>query len=74
MGVARLGFAEDIVTHYLRSGLAMAKHIARIQDQTLMTIRRWRSLGFMVYIWEQISLFSKGVSFHMIAHPWFQHI
>ena len=61
VGAARLGFAlEDFGTHSLRSDGAMAMHIANVPDRTLMAIRRWRSLGFMVYIWQQISSFSRG--------------
>ena len=33
---------------------------ANVPDQTLMAIGRWRSLGFMVYIQQQISSFSMG--------------
>ena len=48
VGAARLGFApEDIGTHSLRSGGAMAMHLAEVPNRTLMAIGRWRSLGFM---------------------------
>ena len=75
MGVARLGFApEDVGGHSLRSGGAVAMHIVNIPDRTLMAIRRWRLLGFMVYIQQQISSFNTGVSVRMSAQPWFWHL
>ena len=46
MGMARLRFVpEDVGTHSLCSGRAMAMHIANVPDQTLVAIGRWRSLG-----------------------------
>ena len=75
VGAARLGFSpEDIGTHSLRSGGSMAMHFAEVPDQTLMAIVRWRSLGFMVYIQQQISSFSTGVSVKMSQQPWFRHL
>ena len=75
VGVAILGFApEDVGTHSLRSGGAMAMHLAEVPDGTLMAIGRWRSLGFMVYIQQQISSFSTWVSVKMSQHPWFRHL
>ena len=53
---------------------AMAMHLAEVPDQTLMAIGRWRSLGFMVYIQQQISSFSTGVSVKMSQQPWFRHL
>ena len=51
VGADRLGFApEDIRTHCLHSGRAMAMHLANVPNRTLTVIGRWRSLGFMVYI------------------------
>ena len=52
----------------------MAMHIANVPDRTLMAIGQWCLLGFMVCIQQQISSFSTGVSVHMIAQPWFQHL
>ena len=74
IGAARLHFApEDVRTHSLRSGEAMATHLAGAPDWTLMAIGRWRSLGFMVYIQQQISSFSAGFSAKMSRQPWFRH-
>ena len=60
---ARISFSpEDVGTHSLRSGRAMAMHLADVSDRNLMAIGQWRSLGFMVYMQQQISSFSAGVS------------
>ena len=75
VGAARLGFVpEDVGTHSLRSGGAMAMHLVEVPDRTLMAIGRWRSLRFMIYIQQQISSFSTGVSVKMSQQPWFQHL
>ena len=75
MGVARLGFApEDVGTLSLRSGGAMAMHLANFPDRTLAATGRWHLLGFVVYIQQQISSFSTGVLVRKSAHPWFQHL
>ena len=75
VGAAQLGFApEDVGTHSPPSGGAMAMHIADVPDRTLMAIGRWRLLRFMVYIQQQISSFSTGVSVCMSAQPWFWHL
>ena len=51
VGASILVFApDDVVTLSLRSGRAIAMHITRVPNRTLMVISRWRSLGFMVYI------------------------
>ena len=69
---ARLGFApEDVRTHCLSSGGAMAMHLVDVPNRILMTIGRWRSLGFVVYIREQISSFSVGVPVKISQQPWF---
>ena len=75
VGAARLGFTPDYVGgHYICSGGAMDMCIANFPDRTLMAIRRWRSLGFMVYIQQQISFFRTGVLVCMGAQPWFRHL
>ena len=75
MDAARLGFSpEDIGTHSLRSGRAMDMQTVGISDQTLIAIIQWRLLLFMVYIQQQISSFSVGVSVRMGKQPWFWHL
>ena len=75
VGAARLEFAsEDVRTHSLSSGGAMAMHIANVPDQALMDIGRWHFLVLMVYIQQQISSFRTGVLVRMSNQPWFQHL
>ena len=64
---------EDVGTRSLRSGGVMAMHITGVLDRTFMAIGRWRLLGFMVYIQQQISSFNTGVSVRMSTQPWFLH-
>ena len=72
VGAAKLRLSpEDARTHSLYSGGAMAMHIAGVPYRTLVSIGRWRLLGFMVYIQQQISSFSTGVSVNMRQQPWF---
>ena len=74
VGAARLGISpEDAGTKSLRSGGAMAMHIAGVPFPTLVAIGRWHLLGFMIYIQQQISSFSAVVLVKMIQQPWFQH-
>ena len=73
-GVARLGFVpEGGRTHSLRSGGAMSMHLSDVPDRTLLSIVWWRSLGFMVYIQQQISSFSTGVLVKMSRQSSFRH-
>ena len=72
---ARLGFvSEDVGTRCLHSGRAMDMHIEGGPDCICMAISQWRSKGFMVYIQQQISSFSVGVSVRMGQQPWFRHL
>jgi hypothetical protein len=46
----QLGFkAEDIGTHSIRSGAAMAMYLAGVKVETIQMIGRWRSRLFMRY-------------------------
>ena len=48
--------------------------ITDVPDRTLMSIWRWRLLGFIVYIQQQISLFIMGVLVRMSAQLWFRNL
>ena len=50
----------------------MVMHIVDFPDRTRMTIGRWWSLGFMVYIQRQIPSFNMGFSVKMSHQPWFR--
>ena len=52
----------------------MNMHITGVPDRTLMAIGRWCLLGFMVYIQQQISSFTVGVSLKMNEKLWFWNL
>ena len=69
LGETKLGFkAEDIGTHSLRSGAAMAMYLADVATFTIMMIGRWSSDAFLRYIRKQVEQFSHNVSIKMIRN------
>ena len=75
VGAARLGFSPmDVGAHSLRSGISISVHIDDVLDQTLMVIGWWHWLVFVVYIQQQILLFSTGILVCMSSQPWFRHL
>ena len=52
----------------------MSMHLVNVPNWTLMVIGRWQSLGFVVYIQQQILSFGTGVSVKMSQQPWFWHL
>ena len=49
MGPKILGFtSDDVGTHSIRSGGAMALHLANVSPLTIMMIGRWRSEAFLL--------------------------
>ena len=55
MGREVLGYlANDIGTHSLRSGCAMALHLAELPEYVIKLIGCWKSDTFLVYICPQI--------------------
>jgi hypothetical protein len=67
IGTARLGFPpEEIGTHSIRSGAAMAMYLAGVPAFTIMLIGRWSSDAFLRYIRRQVQEFSAGVSSKML--------
>ena len=67
LGQGILGYSkEEIGTHSLRSGCAMAMHLAGIPVYMMMLIGRWSSEAFMVYIQRQVKEFATNVSAKMI--------
>ena len=75
IGLCTLGYTrDDISTHSLRAGGAMAMHLNGIDTKTIQKMGRWRSETFLMYIHEQISAFAAGVSVKMSHHIPFRHI
>mmetsp|Transcript_28009 Transcript_28009/g.50719 ORF Transcript_28009/g.50719 Transcript_28009/m.50719 type:complete len:105 (-) Transcript_28009:359-673(-) len=56
-------------THSIRSGAAMAMHLANVPVYTIMLVGRWSSDAFLRYIRKQVQEFSVGISNRMIALP-----
>ena len=75
MGEETLGFKHDEVgTHSIRSGGAMAMKLANINTYTIKLIGCWKSDYFLRYIQKQVREFSSDISDQMIKHKHFSHI
>ena len=75
IGSSTLGFnPQDIGTHSIRSGAAMAMYLDEVPVYTIMLIGRWSSDAFLLYIRKQVEQFSHNVSSRMIRHVNFTHI
>ena len=62
-GLFKLGYEKgDVSSHSLRAGGAMAMHLNKCSDIQIRKMGRWRSDTFLMYIHEQITAFSIGVS------------
>ena len=67
-----LGFGpEDVGTHSLRSGGAMAMFLGGTPTFVIMLQGRWSSDAFLRYIRKQVKQFSKGISTRMIQNEEF---
>ena len=74
-GLEKLNIAkEDIGTHSIRSGAAMAMYLDEVSVFSIMMIGRWQSDAFLRYIRKQVEQFSHNVSKRMIKHKYFRHI
>ena len=70
-----LGFtSEEIGTHSIRSGGAMAMCLAKLDVYMVKIIGRWKSDAFMKYIRKQIQQFTSGISDKMIGLEHFTHV
>ena len=65
---------EDIGTHSIRSGAAMAMYLDEVSIFSIMMIGRWQSDAFLKYIRKQVEQFSHNVSQRMIRNQYFRHI
>jgi integrase len=66
LGLARYNIPPDQVSsHSLRAGGAMALHLGGAPSHTIQLLGRWSSDTFMVYIHKQLSAFSDGLSTSM---------
>ena len=55
-------YLTQVSTHSLRSGGATAMFLNGVDEITIKKMGRWSSDTFLIYIQEQLSLFSKGIS------------
>jgi hypothetical protein len=65
---------EDVGTHSIRSGAAMAMYLGECPVYTIMMIGRWSSDAFLRYIRKQVEQFSHNVSRKMIKFQFHRHI
>lgn len=62
-GLTKKGFSRSSVSsHSLRAGGAMAMHLNGVKRDTIRKMGHWSSDTFLMYIHEQISAFSSGIS------------
>ena len=75
LGLEASGFPrQSVSSHSLRAGGAMAMKLNGIDRDTIKKFGRWSSDTFLMYIHEQISAFSQGVSTTMSNEILFQNI
>ncbi len=75
IGKMRLGiFKEEVGTHSIRSGAAMAMYLGDCPIYRVMLIGRWSSNAFLRYIRKQVMEFSHNVSKRMLKFQNYRHI
>ena len=75
LGLPKYGFNPDqISSHSLRAGGAMALHLNHQSSATIRKMGRWSSDTFLDYIHNQIAAFSSGLSTAMSKDIFFQNI
>ena len=65
---------EEIGTHSLRAGAAMAMYLGECPVYVIMMIGRWSSDSFLTYIRKQVEQFSQKVSSKMLRSQFHRHI
>ncbi len=75
IGELKLGIKkENIGTHLIRSGAAMAMYLGECPVFMIMLIGRWSSNAFLSYIRKQVMEFSQNVAKRMLLCENFRHI
>ena len=75
LGLTKHGFhRNNVSSHSLRAGGAMAMHLANIDHAIIKKFGRWSSDTFLMYIHEQIGAFSKDISQQMSNNVLFENI
>ena len=65
---------NEIGTHSIRSGAAMAMYLNGVPTYSIMKVGRWKSTAFLDYIRSQVEEFTLTVSTKMLETPFFRHI
>jgi len=65
---------KNISSHSLRSGGAMALHLAGAPAHTIRLMGRWKSDAFLAYLHTQLSCFSEGLSALMSTPQQFTNV
>lgn len=66
--------SDQVGSHSLRAGGAMAMHLNKVDHNTIKKMSRWSSDTFLMYIHEQIAALSSGISTQMSKPIVFQNI
>jgi len=75
IGEHRLGITKDqIGTHLIRLGAAMAMYLGECAMFTIVLVGRWLSDAFLRYIRKQVMEFSQNVLMKMLTYQNFCHI
>ena len=75
IGEDALGFKkEQVGTHSIRSGSAMAMYLGEFPVYTIVLIGRWSSDAFLRYIRKQVEQFSHNISCRIIRFQLHKHI
>jgi hypothetical protein len=74
-GKAHLGISrEEIGTHSIRLGAAMATYLGECPVHTIMLIGQWSSNAFIWYIRKQVMEFNHNVSKGMLTFQNYHHV
>ena len=65
---------DDVGSHSLRAGRAMALFQQGVDATTIMKLGRWTSTAFMSYIHEQVDIISKGAAQKMSTDSTFTNL
>ncbi len=76
IGEVKLGIKkkEDVGTHSIRLGMAMAMYLGECHVFMVMLIGCWSSDAFLRYIRKQVMEFSQNVAKRMLSCQNFRHI
>ena len=75
IGEVRLGIKkEEVGTHSIRLGAAMAMYLGKCPAYTIMLIGQWSSDAFLQYICKQVMAFSQNIAKKVLTLQNYRHI